>query len=91
MQHHSFFPEHNRNSDFLKQKSIEKKGPPTSSPDCLEYVQYAKAIMNKIAIEIGGSTGSDVAGELSENFDCEFGDVGNDNEDKYGISSEDSK
>ncbi len=47
------FPEQDCNADLLKQKfhTITKKGPPTGSPNCLEYVQYAKAIMNKIAIK----------------------------------------
>ncbi len=89
------FPEHDRNAESLKQKfySIAKKGPPTGSPNCPEYVRYAKAIMNKIAIETDGSTGSGVAGEMSENFDSEFGDADDDdddNEEYNGIGSEDS-
>ncbi len=90
------FPEHDRNAESLKQKfySIAKKGPPTGSPNCPEYVRYAKAIMKKIAIETDGSTGSGGAGEMSENFDSEFGDADDDDEDKNeeenGIGSEDS-
>ncbi len=95
MWHQSFFPEHNHKNDSLKQKfnSIAKKGPLTGSPDCPEYVWYAKAIMNKIAIETDGSTGSGVPGEMSENFDSKFGDADNDDKDsndEYGIGSEDS-
>mmetsp|Transcript_12474 Transcript_12474/g.26515 ORF Transcript_12474/g.26515 Transcript_12474/m.26515 type:complete len:88 (+) Transcript_12474:3-266(+) len=84
MRHHSFFPEHDRNGDSLKRKfyRIAKKGPPTGSPDRPDYVRYAKAIMNKIAIKTDGSTGSGVPGETSENFDSEFGDVDDDNEDE---------
>ncbi len=95
-QHHSFFPEQDCNTDPLKQKfcTIIKKGPPTGSSNCPEYVRYAKAIMNKIAIKTDGSTGSGVAGEISENFDSEFGNANkdnNDNDDKYnGIGSDDS-
>ncbi len=50
--------------------------------------------MNKIAIKTDGSTGSGVAGKMSENFDSEFGDADNNDEDKNeeenGIGSEDS-
>ena len=92
MRHNSFFPEHDRNAESLKRKfySIAKKGPPTGSPNCPEYVRYAKAIMNKIAIETDGSTGSGVAGEMSENVDSKFGVVDKDdvdNNDDFGIFS----
>ncbi len=96
MRHHSFFPEQDHNADLLKQKfyTIAKKGPPTGSPNCPEYVWYAKAITYKIAIKSDGLTGSGVTGEMSENFDSEFGKADNDDEDnneKYnGIGSEDS-
>ncbi len=84
------FPEHNHNSDLLKGKfySITKKGPPACSPDFPEFFWYAKVIMNKIAIETDGSTGSGVSDEMSQNFDDEFGEANNDdkhNNDKYGI------
>ncbi len=66
MLHHSFFPEQDCNADLLKQKfyTIPKKEPPTSSPNSPEYVQYAKAIMDKITIETDGLTGSGVTGEI---------------------------
>ncbi len=90
------FLEQDRNTDFLKQNfyTVAKKGPPIGSSDCPEYVQYAKAIMNKIAIKTDGSTGSGVAGEMSKNFDSEFDDAENDDEDNNeeynGVGSEDS-
>ncbi len=58
----------------MKQKfyTVAKKGPPTGSPNCPEYVQYTKAIMIKIAIKTDGSTGAGAAGEMSDNFDSEF-------------------
>ncbi len=50
--------------------------------------------MNKIAIKTDGLTGSGVAGEMSENFDSEFGNATDDDEDNNeeynGIGSEDS-
>ncbi len=90
------FPEQDCNGDSQKQKfySIAKEGPPTGLPNCPECVWYAKTIMNKISIKTGGLTGSGVAGEMSENFSSEFGDVDDDDEDNKeeynGIGSEDS-
>ncbi len=74
------FPEQDCNAESPKQKfyTIAKNGPPTGSPNCPEYVWYAKASMNKIVIKTDCLTGSGTAGEMSDNFDSEFGDVDND-------------
>lgn len=97
MQHHSYF-QNTPGTVICRRKiftycSIVKKGLPTCSPYCLVYVKFAKSIMHKITKETEGLTGSGVKGEMSEKFDCEFGDIneGNnkDDDDYNGIGTED--